>query len=91
MRSLIVQTAENEEFRITIPTNACATFGPAVPYVPKAGYTPTHNGYSLRIYKTKSKDSLMAVFTGIISFRDIAIPMEVRQEVDTKKGKSEVF
>lgn len=75
--------------RVTVPSNWKLTFGPAVPYSGKPGVVG-HNGesivqgYSLRFYDG-SKDNLRAIFTGVKSFRDIAIPiMEKRTQSQQK-------
>lgn len=75
-RTLLIQM-KDEEYRVTIPPGARITFGPTIPYQKKNknGYsTESHDGYSLRVYETAKNDSLIAVFSGVSSFRDISMP-----------------
>jgi len=74
-RTLLLSTVDGE-VRITIPAGARVTFGPTIPYQKRnTGYDePRDRGYSLRVYSTAKNDSLIAVFGGVTSFRDIAIP-----------------
>jgi hypothetical protein len=76
-RTLLIQATDGE-YKVTIPAGARITFGPTIPFAPKmqGGF---HNpgadrGYSLRVYTTAKNDSLIAVFAGVGSFRDITIP-----------------
>lgn len=74
-RQLIVSCISGEK-RITIPKEAKITFGPAIPGPSKErGYGPTEREYALRVY-LKSKDNLIAVFTGVREFRDVEMPVE---------------
>lgn len=74
-RTLLVSGPEGQ-FRITIPGTAHVTFGPTIPYERKSpGYAPSRpDGYSLRVYETVKKDSLIAVFCDVSQFRDLSIP-----------------
>lgn len=71
---------EAEQFKITIPADAKVTF---------AGTNPSHPAGSvatLRIYE--SANAQLAVFTNVVEFRDLALPLErlvVETEVDTKR------
>ena len=67
------------EQRVTVPGNARLTFGPTIPFESTRGngYNgQPHRGYSLRVYATSKNDSLIAVFAGVESFRDITIQVE---------------
>jgi hypothetical protein len=73
-RTLLLTTADGD-VRITIPPGARVTFGPTIPYQKRDnGYQPRESGYSLRVYETAKNDSLVAVFGGVLSFRDSDIP-----------------
>jgi hypothetical protein len=75
-RTLLLQM-QDDEYRITIPPGSRVTFGPTIPYQKKdsRGYADTrHDGYSLRVYENSKNDSLIAVFAGVNSFRDISMP-----------------
>ena len=73
-RTLLLTTSDGD-FRITIPAGSRVTFGPTVPFERKdsGGYN-RDKGYSLRVYENSKNDSLIAVFSGVGSFRDIDIP-----------------
>ena len=75
-RTLLLQMKE-DEYRVTIPAGARITFGPTIPYQKKDknGYSgERHDGYSLRVYENAKNDSLIAVYSGVSSFRDISMP-----------------
>lgn len=73
-------------FEITIPDDAKVTFGPWSPpsgnerYVGERALTGT-----LRVYQgSKSSENILAVFSGVRSFRDISI--NYREEVAREEG-----
>lgn len=75
-RTLLVKNLETE-FKITIPPGSRVTFGPTIPFKAEKGGINQFNpggGYSLRVYANSKNDSLIAVFGGIVEFRDISIP-----------------
>lgn len=73
-RTLLCMGSEGE-FKITIPEGARVTFGPNVPFTPRANaYASPDRGYSLRVYEGKGNDTLIAVFSNVASFRDITLP-----------------
>lgn len=73
---LLVQKENGKEFRITVPPNATITFGPWSPPTSKErayGDNRSSQG-TLRIYEgPKSTASIIAVFSGVASFRDVSI------------------
>lgn len=73
---LLVQKEGGKEFRITVPANATITFGPWSPPTSKErayGDNRSSQG-TLRIYEgPKSTASIIAVFSGVASFRDVSI------------------
>lgn len=75
-RQIIVRTVEGEK-RIGVPKDAKITFGPAIPGPSRerGSYGPPEREYALRVY-LKTKDNLIAVFTGVREFRDIEMPVE---------------
>lgn len=85
MKTLLVKD-NTGEFKVEIPMECRITFGPNVPYQRKGGYMDQQAGYSLRVYASGSKDDLMAVFSNVVSFRDITIP--VSKLVIREAGKS---
>jgi hypothetical protein len=86
-RILILVDSEGEK-RITLPAGARITFAPNVPGGRgKNNYGEIRpEGYSIRVYETKTNDSLCAVFTNVNHFRDVTIPVSkliVREEGKT--------
>ena len=74
-RILIVKMADCEK-RIHIPKDAKITFGPSIPGNTKDRFGgPREMEYALRIY-LKSKDNLIAIFTGVREFREHDMPVE---------------
>lgn len=59
--------------RITVPETYKVTFGAVVPGAKAAGYSG--GGWGLRIWE--SADKQRAVFSDVVSFRDLSIPVEV--------------
>lgn len=59
--------------RITVPAEYKVTFGAVVPGAKATGYGG--GGWGLRIWE--STDKQRAVFSDVISFRDLSIPVEV--------------
>jgi hypothetical protein len=85
-RTLLLTTSDGE-VRITIPAGSRVTFGPSVPFARKDdSYGARVPDYSLRVYETAKNDSLVAVFSGVRSFRDINIPHD--KLVVREAGKS---
>lgn len=72
--------------KVEIPVGARLTFGPTAPYAGKNGYGAGCGDYSLRVYTSSKNDSLVAVFAGVVSFRDITIP--VSKLIIREAGKS---
>ncbi len=88
-RTLLVEGKKT--FRVTIPDDARITFGPFSP--PSADQTESYARKAegravgtLRIYeggKTKATENVLAVFTGIASFRDLnSIDVEEKVAVE---------
>jgi len=71
-------------FKITVPDDAKITFGPFSP-PGKMGYSdrPERALGTLRIYQ-KSKDNIIAVFSGVKGFRDLSL--EYAEEVAREEG-----
>lgn len=61
-------------FRIDIPANAKITYGPIIGVTGKPSYDG--GGNSLRIWEGEKVQR--ALFLGVISFRDLSMPMKVR-------------
>lgn len=59
--------------RITVPEDTKLTFGAIVPGAKANGYSG--GGWGLRLWT--SRDHQLAVFTDVVSFRDLSIPVEV--------------
>lgn len=74
-KELLVFGASNT-YKITIPAEAKVTFGPFSPPTKfgGGGYSDTKAG-TLRIYD-RSKERMLAVFSGVTGFRDLSIKYE---------------
>jgi hypothetical protein len=68
LRTMLVETRK-EKFKITIPADWKVTFGKPMQ---GRGYED-ENSRELRIYEAETKQR--ACFTGVLSFRDLSIPM----------------
>ena len=88
-RTYLLEMYDGSKRKITVPASWKVTFGPAaVPRKPgvrgnsnAAGKMPM----AIRFYE--SKDQQRAIFTDVINFRDMSIPiLEERVEVKTKRG-----
>ena len=71
---------QSDRFRIDIPANFKVTFGSLSPGSKYGG-----GAMALRVYESDTKQR--AVFTDVISFRDLSIP--VRKYVKATKSKAE--
>lgn len=89
-RTLWVDTNDGQ-LKIEIPAGARITFGPTIPFERKNGAYHRNDGYSLRVYENSRNDSLIAVFAGVQSFRDVTIPVSklVVREAGTSVWKSD--
>lgn len=88
-RKLLIEG--DRKFTIVIPEDATVTYGPWSPPPAKEGSSPRHwpqeeRRGTLRIYKGKSKTDILAVFSGVTSFRDMSI--EYAEEVFREVGES---
>lgn len=89
-RTIQITKSNGDEIQVDIPASWKITFGPAV----------TGNGktladgrrvmpMALRLYETDTQQR--AIFTDVISFRDLSIPMRVKQvRVQEKDGYTEL-
>ena len=86
-RTLLITQKDGTEFQVDIDENWKITYGPAVVgYGSKA--VDRNVPMALRIYETERLQR--AIFTDVISFRDMSIPIRVKQEnVQTKDGFTE--
>lgn len=79
-RELLLERNGRPDLRITIPEDWKITFAPVNP---SQGYGDN----ALRLYETKDKQR--AVFTNIVSFRDLSIPVQQRLVETKDKSKGE--
>lgn len=86
---ILVTKVGGKQFRITVPDEARITFGPWSP--PMAGAERYSGGEkaltgTLRIYTggPKASENILAVFSGVESFRDVGIDYE--EQVAVEKG-----
>ena len=75
-RILLVKMDDGEK-RIHIPKDAKITFGPSIPGPSKNDRFggPRNMEYALRVYM-KTKENLIAIFTGVREFREHDMPVE---------------
>jgi hypothetical protein len=92
MSRVLQVEGDRKTFRITIPDDAKVTFGPFSPPVGDEakgyGLQPQKAKGTLRIYqggKTKATESVLAVFVGVASFRDLSV-IEYEEQVVVEKG-----
>ncbi len=85
-RTLLIKQGDGTELQIDIPDTWKVTFGPAA-----RGESAPSKGHgmkmpmALRLYESEKKQR--AVFTDVVSFRDMAIPMRVKTvNVQEKQG-----
>lgn len=88
-RTYLLEMYDGSKRKITVPASWKVTFGPAA--VPRqSGVRGNSNAagkmpLAIRFYETK--DQQRAIFTDVINFRDMSIPiLEERVEVKTKRG-----
>lgn len=87
-RQLLVEGTKT--FRITIPDDAKVTFGPFSPPTEKNFRSPEQLKGTLRVYeggKTKTSESVLAVFTDVRSFRDLSV-IDYEEQVIVEKGST---
>lgn len=73
-RTYLVEQRGNVQRRVTVPEDWKVTFGPLAP---GSKHMNGQEKLCLRMYETKEKQR--AVFTDVVSFRDLSIPVEVRK------------
>ncbi len=71
--------------RITVPANWKVTFGPAAVGLGKTAYGGAKVPMAIRFYEDENRQR--AIFTEVVSFRDMSIPvLEERRTTQTKTG-----
>jgi len=88
MRELLVQG--EKRFKVTIPDDAKVTFGPFSPPSKdrSESYGPSERRGTLRIYRSHKSDAdILAVFSGVTGFRDLAA-VEYIEEAFVTKGQT---
>ncbi len=74
-RTYEIVTAKGRQ-RVTVPEETKVTFGAVVPGSSRsAGSSYSNGGWGLRLWA--ARDRQVAVFTDVISFRDLALPVVV--------------
>ena len=82
MRTLLVHGLQT--FKIQVPDDARITFGPFSPPSAKGHFSESDRRGTLRIYRSHSKEDIIACFSGVDSFRDISL--EYQEEVIREEG-----
>ena len=75
-RTLLITKRDGEEIQIDIPATYKVTFGPAF-ITSKAYVGGKQVPMALRVYESDKMQ--LAIFTDVVSFRDLNIPMRVKQ------------
>ena len=90
-RTYLLEMYDGSKRKITVPAKWKVTFGPAaIPRTGLKGKNVPQNAIgkmpmAIRFYEPK--DQQRAIFTDVINFRDMSIPiLEERVEVKTKRG-----
>jgi len=76
----LVERSDGSRFKITVPEDWKVTFGPAVTSQSKNPHLPQYAGkipMALRFYESETKQR--AIFTNVVSFRDISIPLFIEK------------
>ena len=86
----LIEKENGKRFKITVPSEWKVTFGPAA-----RGLDGKKSGASykiplaLRFYENETKQR--AIFTDVVSFRDMSIPIAIEEEdIQEKHGYTEV-
>ena len=77
-RTYVLTLKDGDIRKITIPSSWKITFGNVVPYQGKDARHNNEQRIALRLYEG-TKDNLRAVFTDVVSFRDISFPVLERR------------
>ena len=90
-RTYLLEMYDGSKRKITVPASWKVTFGPAaVPRTAPSGnkaFSGNANKMPMAIRFYESKDQQRAIFTDVVNFRDMSIPiLEERVEVKTKRG-----
>jgi len=75
-RTFLVTRTDGSEFKISVPDESRVTFGPWSPPGKDGSYRQERQlAGTLRVYKgpTKTSEDIIAVFSDVASFRDVAI------------------
>ena len=90
-RTYLLEMYDGSKRKITVPASWKVTFGPAAVHRTAPSGNKAFSGIAnkmpmaIRFYE--SKDQQRAIFTDVVNFRDMSIPiLEERVEVKTKKG-----
>jgi hypothetical protein len=86
----LIEKENGKRMKITVPETWKVTFGPAVKgFDRKLSGGPSYKvPMALRFYESETKQR--AIFTDVVSFRDLSIPVEVEEvKVQEKDGYTE--
>ena len=86
-RTYLLEMNDGSKRKITVPSAWKVTFGPAVVATRNTSTNKFSGRIPMAIRFYESKDQQRAIFTDVINFRDMSIPiLEERVEVKTKRG-----
>jgi hypothetical protein len=79
----LIERVGRERLKVTVPSSWKVTYGPVV--LTKGGYGQE---YAIRFYESANQQR--AIFTGVLSFRDLSIPVQRSvQKVEAKGGRKQ--
>lgn len=89
-KTYLIEKEDGTRMKITVPADWKVTFGPAAK---GTNHAPSGRQFkmplALRFYESETKQR--AIFTDVVSFRDLSIPVEVEKtDVQEKDGFTEV-
>lgn len=76
-KTYLVEKRSGERVKITVPEDWKVTFGP----IAVGGRSGNSGSLALRFYESDTKQR--AIFTGVESFRDLSIPVEIEEVTES--------
>lgn len=84
-RTLLITRRDGEEIQVDVPVDWKVTYGPAAVGIALSERNGKSIPMALRIYETEKMQR--AIFTDVVSFRDMSIPIRVKKvNVQEKDG-----
>ena len=83
LKTYLIVHENKEETQVDVPANWKVTFGPAVIRGAQKGFNGQKMPMALRFYESDTKQR--AIFTDVVSFRDMSIPIRVKKKSTQSK------